>query len=252
MKYENREVVLKALVGSHNYNLNTPESDKDYKYFVAPTFEDLYYGKMFSTAKQTDTLDYDVHDIRQLGNLLWKANINFIEVLFSTNYEYINPDLEFLIIKREKFASMNLPAFYNATMGMHRQKMGELFKGTEKTKCLIEKFGYDTKQACHALRCLFVLEKYNLNGGLMGNALWFNTDDIRGKCLLDVKAGNWSLEIFKEFVGNYEGNIERWKSWYHAVSPDEALKNELDDKIMRFVKGKLFDDTKADSADSGR
>ena len=38
----NRVPVLKALVGSHNYNLNTPESDKDYKLFVLPTFDDLY------------------------------------------------------------------------------------------------------------------------------------------------------------------------------------------------------------------
>ena len=239
-KYENREVVLKALVGSHNYNLNTPESDKDFKYFVTPTFEDLYTGKMFSTAKQTDTLDYDVHDIRQLSNLLWKANINFIEVLFSTNYEYLNPDLEFLVIKREKFASMNLPAFYNATMGMHRQKMGELFKGTEKTKCLVEEFGFDTKQACHALRCLFVLEKYNFNGGLMGNALWFSNDGIRREYLLDVKAGKWSLETFKEVVSAYDEKIEIWKSWYYAVSPDVELKEELDDKIMRFVKNRLL------------
>ena len=43
-----RKVVFKALVGSHNYNLNDETSDKDYKYFVLPTFDDLYTGKMFS------------------------------------------------------------------------------------------------------------------------------------------------------------------------------------------------------------
>ena len=32
MELDHRIVVLKALVGSHNYNLNTESSDKDYKY----------------------------------------------------------------------------------------------------------------------------------------------------------------------------------------------------------------------------
>jgi len=249
-KYENRDVVLKALVGSHNYNLNTPESDKDFKLFVAPTFEDLYTGKMFSTAKQSDELDYDVHDIRQLSNLLWKANINFIEVLFSTNYEYVDPDLEFLIIERERFAMMNLPAFYNATMGMHKQKMGELFKGTEKTKVLVERFGYDTKQACHALRCLFVLEKYFEQEGFMGNALWFPKFDAKlgithhtfdkHRILLEVKEGKWGLVKFTDYVKTYEKNFDEWKTWYFDYEPELAIKEELDNKIMQFVKSKLF------------
>ena len=43
-----RKIAMKAFVGSHNYNLDTPESDKDYKYFVLPTFGDLYDGKQCS------------------------------------------------------------------------------------------------------------------------------------------------------------------------------------------------------------
>ena len=46
-----RETVFKALVGSHNYNLADKNSDKDYKVFVLPTFEDLYNGVQYS--KQT-------------------------------------------------------------------------------------------------------------------------------------------------------------------------------------------------------
>lgn len=39
MKLDHRIVVLKALVGSHNYNLNAESSDKDYKYFVLSALE---------------------------------------------------------------------------------------------------------------------------------------------------------------------------------------------------------------------
>lgn len=51
MKLDHRIVVLKALVGSHNYNLNTESSDKDYKYFVLPTLDDLYNGTIFLLQK---------------------------------------------------------------------------------------------------------------------------------------------------------------------------------------------------------
>ena len=71
----NHVICLKALVGSHNYNLNTPSSDKDYKYFVYPTWDDLYDGKKYHKEVVTETEDYTVHDIRQLPMLIWKANL---------------------------------------------------------------------------------------------------------------------------------------------------------------------------------
>ena len=39
MNIENREIMLKSSVGSVNYNLVTADSDKDYKFFVMPTFD---------------------------------------------------------------------------------------------------------------------------------------------------------------------------------------------------------------------
>jgi len=44
--------MLQILVGSHNYNLNNENSDKDYKIFVCPTFEDLYYNKKLSKVEK--------------------------------------------------------------------------------------------------------------------------------------------------------------------------------------------------------
>lgn len=83
MDFGGRKEIFRALVGSHNYNMNTPESDKDYKIFVAPTFNDLYFNKSYSNFIIGETEDYDIHDVRKLSNLLWKSNVNFMEVLFS-------------------------------------------------------------------------------------------------------------------------------------------------------------------------
>jgi len=187
--FGNRLCVVKALTGSHNYNLNTPTSDKDFKFFVTPTFEDLYHGHFFATGNHSDSVDYTVYDVRKLGALVFKANISFIEVLFSVE-EAHDPDLDFLFAERERWGAMNLPAFYKATIGMHFEKMKTLHKGTEKSQVLVDKFGYDTKDACHALRCLYVVQRY-WNTESMAKALWFPKGEMR-TTLLNVKAGKFS------------------------------------------------------------
>lgn len=236
--FGNRDVVIKALVGSHNYNLATPDSDKDYKYFVTPTFDDLYHGKMFSTAIQSDKVDYDCHDIRQLGNLLWKANLNFIEVLFSTEFNF-HPDLSFLFLRAYEFSIMNLPAFFNATYGMHLQKMKELEKGTAKTDVLVEQFGYDTKQALHALRCLFVLQKVAW-GQPFRKAIFFEDNHYMRDTLLGIKAGNLTLEQFKEYVSLFKAaHLPAIREFFADTEPIHELKAALDLKIKMFIRTRL-------------
>lgn len=93
MDFGGRKVVFKALVGSHNYNLNTLESDKDYKVFVLPTFDDLYFNNSFSKSCIGETEDFDVHDIRKCSSLWYKANVNFLEVLFSEKFK-VKSDLD--------------------------------------------------------------------------------------------------------------------------------------------------------------
>ena len=66
MEYNGREVVFKTLVGSHNYGLNRKGSDKDYKVYLAPTFDDLYEGNKFSHQTVSFAVDMDYHDIRKL------------------------------------------------------------------------------------------------------------------------------------------------------------------------------------------
>ena len=71
--YKGRQIVFKSLVGSHNYNLATPTSDKDYKVFVFPTFDDLYFGQTYKHSTVGEHVDYQAHDIRKLPELLAPA-----------------------------------------------------------------------------------------------------------------------------------------------------------------------------------
>jgi len=234
-----RKIVIKALVGSHNYNLNTSLSDKDFKFFVAPTFDDLFDGKMFSNGKQSVDVDFTVHDVRKLGDLLWKANINFIEVLFSQDLEF-DPSLSWIFENADNLALMNPSGFARATFGMHLEKMKNLFKGTETTKPLVEKFGFDTKEAMHALRCLLVLERVAKTGS-MRDALFFRNNEFERLILLDLKAGNTSLELFNYQVEFWKANFkDEVMNWFDSQSPNLELKEELDNVIKEFVRHRIM------------
>lgn len=233
---EGRKIVLSSLVGSWAGNLNTATSDKDWKYFVAPTFDDLYTGKMFATSSVTDTVDYDVHDIRQLANLLWKANLNFLVVLFGYDTNCV-PELNWIFNYGDFFASMNLPYLYNATMGMHFEKMSKLGKGTGNTQVLVDQFGYDTKQACHAMRCLLVLARV-ANGNLVRRALWFEGSDR--DILLSIKAGEFTEIGFRAMVDEWHLTCKpRVSEWFKTRVADETAKNMLDEGIKDFIYSNL-------------
>jgi len=235
----NRTLAVNALTGSYNYNLNTPTSDKDYKFFVFPNFDDLYAGKMFANAVTSPTLDATCHDVRQLVELVWKANLNFIEVLFSEACVR-DSSLDFIFIARDSLATMNLYTFFKATYGMHLMKIKDLKKGTGNTTMLVEKFGYDTKQACHALRCLYVISRF-MEYGHMGKTLWFEDNDPQRSILLDVKAGKYSEAEFLEYVTSWH-NV--WKGeaekFYHNATPDEKAYKWAQDKLKKVVKANLI------------
>lgn len=234
--YEGRKIVLSSLVGSWAGNLNTSTSDKDWKYFVAPTFDDLYAGKMFATASVSATLDYDVHDIRQLSNLLWKANLNFVVVLFGYEVHCV-PELNWIFDNADVFASMNLPYFYNATMGMHFEKMSTLCKGTGNTQVLIEKYGYDTKQGTHAMRCLLVLDRIS-KGKSVREALWFDGDERY--FLMSIKAGVFSEIDFRGLVDKWhEIHKPRVSEWFKSCQANEEAKNTLDEGIKTFIRANI-------------
>jgi hypothetical protein len=264
--FDGRKVAFKALFGSHNYNLNTPESDRDYKYFIIPTFEDLYRGKFFSTSKVGQGEDYDVHDIRQLPSLWWKSNINFLEVLFSEEvevphtdnivnvmggdselpvYQYTEsttldyPQLTQIFSMRDKIVRMNLPYLFNACIGMHYNKMKLLEKGTAGTQHLVDKFGWDCKQGLHALRVLdFLIRFHARDFADFKGAITY--DESERVAMLMLKRGLISLEGFRGIASAMLADIQyKLTDAYQSQKPDEQTREEVDNLIMELVKSEI-------------
>jgi hypothetical protein len=244
MKMENREVVLQALVGSHNYRLNTPESDRDYKVFVAPTFEELYMGTRYQKdilKHPDDGNDYSIHDVRKIPDLFFKANLNYLEILSSN--EIVIPSGNFEINKiysmKKEIFKMNLPHLYNACKGMYFNKMKLIYKGTEGTQHLVDEFGYDTKQAQHAYRCMNFIAKFEAtNFEDFDGAIRYSGEDE--EFMRFIKSGGFRVEVFQNFVKHYyESVFIHLGRKYNAQPVNFELKDEIDRLIMSLVKRNL-------------
>lgn len=237
-EYQGRPVVISALVGSHNYNLNTPESDKDYKYFVLPTFDDLYDNKEETKAVVTQELDYTVHDLRKLNHVLWKSNINFIEILFSKDMK-ISPSLIDIYTARETIARMNLPYLYDACVGMHHQKRARLDKFSEGNQHL-QKFGYNTKEAMHSYRVVDFLVRYAKNGfRSFQDAIWYRDDEHVREVLFGIKAGMVDKENILIRLNTILGHAEKFKEAYKSSPEDLQTKEWLYTLLKKHIREHL-------------
>lgn len=81
--------VGRALYGSNNYGLAGPDSDKDYKVFLCPDFEDLYNchtADKNDLPKGYDPEHYSVLDVRKFASLVANGNFNALEYLFSRDF----------------------------------------------------------------------------------------------------------------------------------------------------------------------
>lgn len=245
-----RTEIFRALVGSHNYNLNDKTSDKDYKVFVAPTFDDLYHNKQFSKSYIGETVDLDVHDIRKVSSLWWKANVNFLEVLYSDEI-IINPKLsrytkdriQDIFSIKEDIVKMNLPYLYNACIGMHLTKKKQINKGTQSTQQLVDKYGYDTKQALHAIRILeFLMRFANNDFKDFKGAIRYEDYDLYKTRLISIKNGKFSKELFEQLAYSTFCEVEdKYKDIYYNQDVNQHTKNYLDKIIKAIVTEECFE-----------
>ena len=187
----------------------------------------------------------DVHDIRKVSSLWWKANVNFLEVLYSDEI-IINPKLsrytkgkiQDIFSIKEDIVKMNLPYLYNACIGMHLTKKKQIDKGTQSTQQLVDKYGYDTKQALHAIRILEFLMRFADNGFKdFKSAIRYEDYDLYKTRLISIKNGKFSKELFEQLAYDVFCEVEgKYKDIYYN---QDVLKKPRYLKEMLGISKKL-------------
>lgn len=116
----------RVLIGSQNYGLDGPDSDKDYKALLCPSFTDMYNMKKVSVGDMEEGYDKEHElpmDVRQFDNLVHKCNPNVLEMVFSIEWHYNNKKMrEYISCAKELLSygwiALNWDNFYAATEGM--------------------------------------------------------------------------------------------------------------------------------------
>jgi predicted nucleotidyltransferase len=238
-----RNVAICSLVGSRNYGLHTESSDHDLIAFVIPALEDMYGRDEYFREIKGDDYEIRVHDLRKLPDLLCKSNPAYTEILFSRN-NFMDGDMYTLLYEnRERIAGMNLPYLYNSSVGMFLNKMKYLERGSGATQHLVERYGYDTKQAMHAYRLLSILQWF-MDRGSFEKAIRYD-DNVAGKerkeLLLEIRNGKFTLNEMKEMLENHlKVTEEKYKEKYLKTETDK----EMTERVRTGVKDFILNETK--------
>lgn len=229
MIHQKNNIAFKVIVGSHNYHLQTKSSDEDYKVFYYPTFDDLYYGNKNSKSMMTKEQDIEFHDIRKLTLMLWKSNVNFLEVLFSQKIVLKDELYEVLKTKREEIARMNLPYLYNACIGMYEKKRKEFIRDKQSKKVY--------KHAMTMWRILDFLQRYEKNHFLnFQKSIWYESDDTNRQILLDIRNKRYQEVELENIITEKFHSIQLLSPIYKDQPLNYELKNWIDQTIKRYVK----------------
>lgn len=143
--------------GSMNYDLMDEESDVDTKLLVVPSLENIALNrKPISKTMILENKEHcDVKDIREYFKIVRKMNVNFVEIFF-TDYYVVNPRYADLWMelqrRREEIARANSYRFLKACKGMVHEKAHALCHPYPSKLNLLEEYGWDGKQLCHAMR----------------------------------------------------------------------------------------------------
>lgn len=195
--------VLVGYVGSIAHDMyipqNSPDSidDKDIMGVVLGPAK-IYIGLSKFEGRNTFLNEYDcvVYEFRKYIRLLQKCNPNVMSLLWlrPENYIYKSGIGELLVNKRYLFSSkLAYKSFTGYAYSQLHRMTHYKYEGYmgKKRKALIDKFGFDVKNAAHLIRLLRMGIEF-LNEGI----LYVARHDREQ--LLEIKRGEWSLEEVKE------------------------------------------------------
>lgn len=212
------EIIMKALMGSHLYGLNTPESDKDYLgVFIRPTKEVLsfFHNEETYVTKEPDTT---LHELKKFMYLAAKGNPTVLELLFVPEYEILTLPGLMLVKHREDFLSSHVRdsfggyAYQQAVKLQKREAEGYVGFGPE----------LKNRYAKHARHCFRLLRqgKELLETGTL-NPVLSNPEEYFEIGKLPIE------ELVAKFTEEYASFKEA-----KSVLPDEPNWEKLDNLLL--------------------
>lgn len=182
----------------------TSIDDRDLMCIVVPPL-DSYFGLHAWDSAESIKGCWDVvaYEAKKFINLLVKQNPNVLSLLWLRDEDYLHLTdegrilVEHRTLFRSKAAFMSFSGYANGQLSRMTHIENGQSKGTPrfatgylgaKRKALVEKHGYDVKNAAHLIRLLRMGEEFLLTGRLN---VWREDRDQ----LIEIKRGEWPLEL---------------------------------------------------------
>ena len=228
------EVVGLFLQGSQNYGLDIYSdeymSDVDSKAIVLPTFDKFILSKEpVSYTKILENNEHiDIKDIRVMFDMYKKANISYLELLFS-DFKIINPKYQSIVDNLIKIRDniIDYPRLLKACYGMSLEKRKALCHPYPTIKDKIDKWGFDPKQLHHIIRLHILIaslydtkvltkELYTPNEAMRNDLLKIKTNEAGITVIEAVNSADEFCNMTKELVDemlNWDWKEPNQQSW---------------------------------------
>jgi uncharacterized protein len=228
--------------GSISHGMHVPNTDPNsvddidlMGVFINPI--EHYFGFGRKECYETWVGEYDsVHyELRKVVGMLLKANPNVMSLLWlGDNYIIQTSDLWWTLrANRNLFVSKKLfNSFSGYAMGQMKKMTSFTKEGYmgQKRKSLVEKFGYDTKNAAHLIRLLRMGREFMKYGELFVDRTYIDADE-----LLAIKRGEWKLEDVKALALETDKSLK-------AESAASTLPEEPNKEAVEKLLTELLDD----------
>ena len=210
--------------------------DKDIMAVCVPPIDYYFglkkYGSNGTREIKQDEWDIVVYEARKMISLLEKGNPNVLATLWLEKQDYIKITNagQMLIDNRDLFVGKHVYRSFNGYAYGQLKRLEHLaFRGYmgEKRKQLVEKFGYDTKNAAHLIRILRMGIEFLTDG-----FLYVKRHDSQQ--LLQIKHGEWTLDKVKQEADRLFISAEQaYINSKLPIMPDKEKINELCVEIIR-------------------
>jgi predicted nucleotidyltransferase len=216
-----------------NSNPNSID-DRDIFGIVIPTSEYFFGLKTFEQFERIEQYwDVLIYDFRKFVRLLLKSNPNIMQALWTPRQHILKSSWQFerLVDNRHLFANKGIyPVFCGYAYGQLKKMEHLSYDGYmgQKRKALVDKFGYDCKNAQHLIRLL----RQGIEFLRTGELIVERPDHAE---LVQIKTGQWSIEKVKRVADKLFKEMEEAKTQSKLPErPDEVAIDEL-------VRGILID-----------
>lgn len=203
--------------------------DKDVMGICVPPKE-FYFGLRNYEQYEKFEGEWDVviYSLQKYIRLLLKNNPNVMSLLWLPDKYYIyrtaygnrlieNRDLFSSKLAYKSFCGYAYGQLHRMTHGAHKGYMGE------KRKKLVEKFGYDCKNASHLIMLLKMGIEFLTTGQLQ-------TDRPEKHQLIEIKKGLWTLEQVKQLSDKLFNNLEQ--AYINSKLKDKPNSKKINDLLM--------------------